>query len=43
MGGEDGLDVRHDCFLWACVVCCFEPCKEAVEVVEQRDVVVAGL
>src|SRR4029434_3030034 len=30
-------------FLWACVICCFEPCKEAVEVVEQRDVVVAGL
>jgi hypothetical protein len=30
-------------FLWACVVSCFEPCKEAVEVVEQRDVVIADL
>ena len=30
-------------FLRYCVVYCLEPCKEAVEVVEQRDVVVAGL
>ena len=36
MGGERSL-------LWACVVLCFKTCKEAVEVVEQRDVAVAEL
>ena len=30
-------------FLWVCVDCGFKPCKEAVEVVEQRDVVDADL
>ncbi len=36
MGGRWGL-------LWMCVVLCFKTCKEAVEVVEQRDVAVAEL
>lgn len=29
--------------LWTCVILCFKLCKEAVEVVEQRDIAVADL
>lgn len=29
--------------LWACVVLCFKACKEAVQVVEQRDVALTAL